>query len=244
MWVWLSVAVAIGGCGAALFGSIYCRKRQSHYQGLAINRSRLIAGKAPRLQVSGPDRLSVEHFRSEHLLRVCNFLEPASLATLRDEALAVSARKIRSYVPTHKKGGTISYEQIHEACPACLAFYHCEEVWRFASQVVGENLRPAGDHDQSAESILYYDETGDHIHWHFDHNFYEGRQFTLLINLVNRSARGGSSASTLVYKKLARRGGRGQNVRKHAGDLRGIEGPASGDTNRRRRSADHAQYDL
>ena len=66
--------------------------------------------------------------------------------------------------------------------------------------MVGENVGPAGDHDQSAESILFYDEAGDHIHWHFDHNFYEGRQFTALINLVNRSASGGTSASTLVYE--------------------------------------------
>jgi hypothetical protein len=200
MWVWLSVAAALGGCGVALIGSIYLRKRQSHYQELAINRCRLIAGRAPHLLVCEPERQSVEQFRAEHLIRVGDFLDPASLATLRDEAMAVSGRKIRSYVPTHKKGGTISYEQIHEACPTCLAFYHCEEIWRFVSQVVGENLHPAGDHDQSAESILYYDEAGDHIHWHFDHNFYEGRQFTVLINLVNRSARGGSSASTLVYK--------------------------------------------
>ena len=114
--------------------------------------------------------------------------------------MAVSSRKTRSYVPTHKKGGTIPYELIHEACPCCLAFYHCPQIWQFVSQVAGEKVGPAGDHDQSAESILYYDEAGDHIHWHFDHNFYDGRQFTALINLVNRSAQGGMSASTLVYK--------------------------------------------
>jgi hypothetical protein len=200
MWVWLGVAVAIGGCGVAIFGSRYGRKRRSHYQELALKRPRLIAGRAPRLRVSGPAPGSAEAFRSGPLFRVGDFLEPASLAALRDEAMMVSGRKVRSYVPTHKKGGTVSYEQIHEACPSCLAFYHCEEIWRFVSQVVGENVRPAGDHDQSAESILFYDEAGDHIHWHFDHNFYEGRQFTVLINLVNRSAGGGPSASTLVYK--------------------------------------------
>jgi hypothetical protein len=200
MWVWLSVGAAVSGCGAALWGSRYRRKRRSHYQELALDRPRLIAGRSPRIQVSAPSGRSVEAFRGEHLLRVGDFLEAASLAALRDEARLVSGRKVRSYVPTHKKGGTVSYEQIHEACPSCLAFYHCEEIWRFVSQVVGESVRPAGDHDQSAESILFYDEAGDHIHWHFDHNFYEGRQFTVLLNLVNRSAAGGLSASTLFYK--------------------------------------------
>ncbi|MGO9109477.1 MAG: 2OG-Fe(II) oxygenase [Thermoguttaceae bacterium] len=200
MWVWFGVAAAAAVCGLIALGSLYLGKRKSHYQELARNRPRLIAGRAPRLLVLEPAPQAVAAFGDEHLLRVGNFLEPASLQALRDEAMAVSSRKIHSYVPTHKKGGTIAYEQIHEACPSCLAFYHCKQIWRFVSQVVGENVGPAGDHDQSAESILYYDEAGDHIHWHFDHNFYEGRQFTALINLVNRSAGGGCSASTLVYK--------------------------------------------
>ncbi len=200
MWLWLGVATAIGGCGIVLLGSLYFRRRKSHYRELARNRSRLITGRAPRLRVFEPVPQFVAAFRDAHLLRVGDFLEPASLQALRDEAMAVAGRKVRSYVPTHKKGGTVSYEQIHAACPACLAFYHCEEIWRFVSKVVGENVVPAGDHDQSAESILYYDEAGDHIHWHFDHNFYDGRQFTALINLVNRAADGGTSASTLVYK--------------------------------------------
>ena len=199
MWVWLG-SVATGCCGLIVCGGLYRGKRRSHYRELARKRPRLIAGRSPRLQVSEPAPPLAAAFRDAYLLRVSDFLEPASLAVLRDEALAVAGCKLRSYVPTHKKGGTVSYEQIHQACPACLAFYHCEQVWRFVSKVVGENVGPAGDHDQSAESILYYDEAGDHIHWHFDHNFYAGRQFTALINLVNRSAAGGPSASTLVYK--------------------------------------------
>jgi hypothetical protein len=160
----------------------------------------LIAGKSPRLRLVEPERKQIDSFAAARITRISGFLDPASLAALREEAAAIACRKTRSYVPTHKKGGTVSYEQIHQSCPSCLAFYHCEPVMRFVSQVVGENVRPAGDHDQSAESILYYDEAGDHIQWHFDHNFYEGRQFTALINLVNRSADGGLSASTLVYR--------------------------------------------
>ncbi len=200
MWGWLGVAAATGFCVLLALGAFYYRTRKSHYAELARNRPRLIAGRAPRLPVSEPAAQAVASFRDAHLVRVGNFLERASLEALRDEAMAISPRKVRSYIPTHKKGGTVAYEQIHEACPSCLAFYHSKEVLGFVSRVVGENVKPAGDHDQSAESILFYDEAGDHIHWHFDYNFYEGRQFTALINLVNRSAGGGPSASTLVYK--------------------------------------------
>jgi hypothetical protein len=171
-----------------------------YYKELADNRPALIAGRAPRLQIADPAPKAVNSFREAYLARIGGFLEPASLEALRSEAMAVIDRKVRSYVPTHKKGGTVAYEQIHAACPSCLAFYHSDVIWRFVSRVVGENIGPAGDHDQSAESILYYDEAGDHINWHFDHNFYEGRQFTALINLVNRSASGGVSASKLAYK--------------------------------------------
>jgi len=51
--------------------------------------------------------------------------------------------------------------------------------------------------------LLYYTEEGDHIQWHFDHNFYRGRQFTVLLSLLNRGGEGGLSASRLMRKDAA-----------------------------------------
>jgi hypothetical protein len=51
--------------------------------------------------------------------------------------------------------------------------------------------------DQSSLSVLRYDRAGDHINWHYDHNFYRGRHFTVLLVVVNRSAAGGVSHSRL-----------------------------------------------
>ncbi len=196
---WLGVVTAIF-LAVIFLGWVYRKKRSSFYQTLALRRPQIIAGKAPNLRAISAKPEYREIFSAKHLVRVSDFLEPDSLQILRDEAVAASEKKVRSYVPTHKKGGTVSYEQIHHFCPACLAFYHSDRVMNFVSEIVGERVRPSGDHDQSSESLLYYDETGDHIHWHFDHNFYQGRQFTALINLVNRSAEGGISASKLLYK--------------------------------------------
>src|SRR5262245_46646349 len=63
-----------------------------------------------------------------------------------------------------------------------------------------ERVRPTPDHDQSSCSILIYDQPGDHIGWHFDWNFYNGRHFTALLPLVNHDAsgRGTSSADLMV----------------------------------------------
>jgi hypothetical protein len=73
-------------------------------------------------------------------------------------------------------------------------------VQEWVGRVVGERVFPAGDHDQSACSLLIYDQPGDHIGWHYDHNFYQGRQFTVLLSLVNKSQDGGLSASNYVRK--------------------------------------------
>ncbi len=200
MWTWIWIAAGAIGCGLVGLGYVHSVRRKGYYHELAARRQKLIAGKEPRLRLPVPDADAGRLFKEKLLARIDDFLDPASLAKLREEAAAIAGQKTRNYVPTHKKGGTVSYEQIHQSCPSCLAFYHGEPVVKFVSQLVGETVGPAGDHDQSAESILYYDEPGDHIQWHFDHNFYQGRQFTALINLVNRSADGGISASKLQYR--------------------------------------------
>ena len=49
-----------------------------------------------------------------------------------------------------------------------------------------DTLVPTPLHDQSSCSVLVYEKPGDHIGWHYDHNFYKGRHFTVLIPIVNR----------------------------------------------------------
>jgi hypothetical protein len=49
--------------------------------------------------------------------------------------------------------------------------------------------------------VLFYEKPGDHIGWHYDHNFYRGRHFTVLVPIVNRSADGGGlSAARLKVR--------------------------------------------
>jgi hypothetical protein len=54
------------------------------------------------------------------------------------------------------------------------------------SAVIGEPVLPTPIHDQSSCSLLFYDRPRDHIGWHYDYNFYNGRHFTVLLPLVNR----------------------------------------------------------
>jgi hypothetical protein len=102
----------------------------------------------------------------------------------------------RSLVPAHKQGGTIAYETLVVRAPTIVSCYQGTELQQFVSRMVGDQVRPTPIHDQSSLSILIYDRPGDHIGWHYDHNFYRGRHFTILLAITNegRAANGLSHA--------------------------------------------------
>ncbi|MFZ1325869.1 MAG: hypothetical protein WAT67_07580 [Candidatus Contendobacter sp.] len=102
------------------------------------------------------------------------------------EAALRCRRTERSYFPTHKQGGTVAYEDLHRLAPELVAFYQSAHLHRLCSTIVGEAVVPTPLHDQSSCSLLVYDRPRDHIGWHYDHNFYNGRHFTVLLPLVNR----------------------------------------------------------
>ncbi len=148
-----------------------------------------------------------EEFAREHIIRIDGFLGHESLQSLRREAEASVEEMTPSFIPTHKKGRTLSYEKIHHHAPSCLSFYHSPHVREWVSSIVGMPVFPTPDGDQSSLSVLCYKEQGDHINWHYDHNFYRGRHFTVLLSLANEAAAGGVSQSNLMRKL---RGGREQ----------------------------------
>ena len=114
----------------------------------------------------------------------------------------------RSYLPTHKKGGTVAYSVLREKAPTLVNHYRSAAMLRIVSRIVGAEVQPTPLHHESSCSLLFYEKPGDHINWHYDHNFYRGRHFTLLIPVVNRGRDGALSAARL----LAKLGGRDVEV--------------------------------
>ncbi len=107
-------------------------------------------------------------------------------------------RPERSYIPAHKKGGTVAYETLFAEAPAIVALYHSQAMRDLVSRIVGVTVRPTPVNDQSSLSVLFYEKPGDHIGWHYDHNFYRGRHFTVLLPVINQgSAPEGLSHATL-----------------------------------------------
>lgn len=205
--MWSPVLVgllAAGGFAAAwLWRHRACRK--SHLDRLASQRPDLIRDTTIQLAAT-ESQLPAGQFSTDHIARIENFVTPKCLQVLREEALAHIPDMKRTFIPTHKKGAALSYEKIHTLAPHCLAFYHNAEVQRRVAEITGETIFPTPDQDQSSLSILCYHEPGDHINWHYDHNFYRGRHFTVLLSLVNEgksevgSAKAEGKESTSAFR--------------------------------------------
>ncbi|MBA3699987.1 MAG: 2OG-Fe(II) oxygenase [Planctomycetes bacterium] len=147
-------------------------------------------------------------FFSRRLVSLANLL-PMPILTHLQSVVAGARRDERSYIPGHKQGGTISYEQLHALGPELVAFYQSRVLRDLVSDLVGVRVVPTPLHDQSSCSLLIYDRPRDHIGWHYDHNFYRGRHFTVLLCLLNEDRiHGGLSSAHLQ----ARIGGRDEVI--------------------------------
>ncbi len=133
---------------------------------------------------------------------------PNALPDDQFQALAGEIEKLnrteRSYLPTHKKGGTVAYETLCSQAPGVVAFYMSHEVRELISGIVGVDVVPTPVHDQSSCSVLFYEQPGDHIGWHFDHNFYRGRHFTVLLAIVNRNATHDGLSAARLFGKIGK----------------------------------------
>jgi len=136
--------------------------------------------------------------------RLCSIPDalPADLfASLREDILKLTERD-RTCIPTHKKGATIGYDVLRNIAPRVTAIYHNPDYQNYLSRIVDVPLCPTPFSDNSSLSVLLYDRPGDHIGWHFDHNFYRGRHFTVLIGIENTNHDGTAlSAARLLVKK-------------------------------------------
>ena len=125
------------------------------------------------------------------------FFDAGAFATLL-EAAETLVNTERSYLPAHKKGGTVAYSTLRRQAPQLAALYSSDRIRNVVGDVTGLRLLPTPEHDESSCSLLFYEKPGDHIGWHYDHNFYRGRHFTVLVPIVNRGAGGGLSAARLT----------------------------------------------
>lgn len=193
-------AFALAATGVA--GLLIARSRRAAlYKALEIQLDDI--KRSQRADVGDLPRRIVPSFDAR-LAHVPNAFPEATITGLRDQALEL-VRPERSYIPAHKKGGTVAYESLFAAAPAIIALYHAPEMRDFVSRIVGEPVRPTPIHDQSSLSVLFYEKPGDHIGWHFDHNFYRGRHFTVLLPVINQGSRPNGLSHAQLQARIAGR---------------------------------------
>lgn len=138
----------------------------------------------------------------KRLAVISDFLPDADFGALKQEILKLIGVE-RTYLPGHKKGGTISYSTLRKEAPNVIALYESPEYKKLLSRIVGAELQQTPLTDESSLSVLVYSKAGDHIGWHYDHNFYNGKHFTVLIAIENKGNEpdGLSSAKLMVRNK-------------------------------------------
>ena len=185
----------IGAGAVTASGFSYVRRRRIRLYRQLERYVALISGEHT-LDLAAARHRETPSFADQFAM-VPDLLPAETFATLKAEAERLVAPE-RSFVPAHKKGGTIAYETLIASAPAIVALYHSTDLKDFISRLVGVPIQPTPIQDQSSLSVLCYDKPGDHIGWHYDHNFYRGRHFTVLIAIANEGrAAGGLSHAEL-----------------------------------------------
>ena len=108
----------------------------------------------------------------------------------------------RSYIPRHKKGGSVSYYTLVEHAPAITALYRAPAFVELLASVTGRPLQPCPASDPHACALYFYTEPGDHIGFHYDTSYYRGERFTVLVGLIEQSS---SRLACQLYKNVAGR---------------------------------------
>src|SRR5262245_9936334 len=110
--------IGLGIIGAALLAAARWKRAKLYRE---LNKRLARIADAPTFDLRSLDRPARPGF-SNRLAVVKDFLPAQAFAALKAEAEKLLGPE-RSYVPTHKKGGTVAYETLIANAPAIISFY-------------------------------------------------------------------------------------------------------------------------
>ena len=117
-----------------------------------------------------------------------DFLAPEVTAQLVQSARALLVEVNRNYLPGHKQGGSVSRHTIDRLAPFIAQLYRSKELIGWLEQMSGDRLQLSPADDPHAYALYYYTRPGDHIGWHYDTSYYDGRRYTLLLGVIDESS--------------------------------------------------------
>lgn len=143
---------------------------------------------AAQLGSLAPAALQREFAQQGAFLYLEDFLPGKITARLAELASALLPAVNRNYLPGHKQGGSVSRHTIDKLAPYIAELYRSRELAAWLESITGARLLPSPDDDPHAYALYYYTRPGDHIGWHYDTSYYEGRRYTLLLGVIDNSS--------------------------------------------------------
>jgi hypothetical protein len=140
------------------------------------------------LAVHEAGAVRAEFVRQGAFIALDRFLPADVTASLVADGRRLGDQANRNYLPGHKKGASVSRHTIDRLAPDIAALYRAPALLRFLEGVCGEALQPCPADDPHAYALYYYAREGDHIGWHYDTSYYDGRRYTLLLGVVDESS--------------------------------------------------------
>jgi hypothetical protein len=106
------------------------------------------------------------------------------IAAVHDVLPAVN----RNYLPGHKAGGSVSRHTLDKLAPFIADLYRSEALIEWLETLTGDKLQLSPEDDAHAYALYFYTRPGDHIGWHYDTSYYNGRRYTLLLGVIDDSS--------------------------------------------------------
>jgi hypothetical protein len=171
--------------------------------GVAVN-ARVVEAPAPAIErradlsidavlraaIGGLDRQRLrEQFAAQGAFLYLDEFLPANItAQLVDSARALEPAVNRNYLPGHKQGGSVSRHTIDRLAPRIAELYRSRALIDWLQAITGDTLLLSPEGDPHAYALYYYAREGDHIGWHYDTSYYDGKRYTLLIGVIDESS--------------------------------------------------------
>lgn len=134
------------------------------------------------------ERLRAQFVEQGAFLYLDAFLPADVTARLVQSARSLEPAVNRNYLPGHKQGGSVSRHTIDRLAPHIAELYRSPALIDWLEAVTGDKLLLSPKDDPHAYALYYYTREGDHIGWHYDTSYYDGRRYTLLVGVIDESS--------------------------------------------------------
>ena len=125
---------------------------------------------------------------NDEFIVIPDFLPKKIINYLQIESLKLNDCVHRSFIPRHKKGGSISRDKLFEKTNVFKQIYNSNELLQILTKITNENLEICPSDDQHGCALYYYNQKDDFIGYHFDTSYYNGKRYTLLIGIIDESS--------------------------------------------------------